>query len=53
MLTLKDILDIEDEIYKLEGISNLLSAWSNEDGGFESSFLSSVLNDTVKTFQRL
>lgn len=53
MLTHEDFLDLEKETCRLEGIANLLSAWSNECGGFETGFLSAVLNEITENIVKI
>lgn len=54
MITKEQELDLELEIYKLNGVKNLLNAWAESDSGFEAAIISNELNKiTTKIFDIL
>lgn len=53
MISYKDEIDLEGEIYKLIGIKNLLNAWSNEDNGYESFYIAKGLDDITNNIVKI
>jgi len=53
MLSRDDMCDLELEIYKLNGIKNLLSAWAKDCESFEAVVISDSLNSTVENINAI
>jgi hypothetical protein len=53
MISHEDELDLEVEIYKLNGIKNLLSAWAKDCESFEAVVISDSLNSTVENINAI
>ena len=53
MISHEDELDLEVEIYKVNGIKNLLSAWAKDCESFEAVVISDSLNSTVENINAI
>ena len=53
MISHEDELDLEVEIYKLNGVNTLLSALAKECNNFETTIISDSLNDITKNINKI